>query len=75
LVWLGKYEFIIFVFHAWVIQYVIKIMYIIIPMKNALILFEYFSAVIFTIVLCIISGIVLEKTMPKLYKILTGGRR
>jgi surface polysaccharide O-acyltransferase-like enzyme len=75
LVWLGKYEFIIFAFHAWVLQYVIKVMYILIPMKNALILLEYFSAVLVTIVLCIISGVVLEKIMPKVYKIVTGGRR
>jgi fucose 4-O-acetylase-like acetyltransferase len=74
LTWLGGYEFIIFAFHVWVLQYINKAMYIIIPMKGILILFEYFSAVIFTITLCIISGIVLNKIMPKLYKVLTGGR-
>jgi surface polysaccharide O-acyltransferase-like enzyme len=74
LAYLGRHEFMIFAFHAWVLQYVIKILYIIIPMKGILILFEYFCAVLFTVVLCIISGIILNKTMPKLYKILTGGR-
>jgi surface polysaccharide O-acyltransferase-like enzyme len=74
LIWLGRYGFIIFAFHAMILQYVIKVMYIIIPLKDGLILLEYFSAVIVTIVLCIISGIILEKTMPKVYGILTGGR-
>jgi surface polysaccharide O-acyltransferase-like enzyme len=74
MVWLGRHEFIIFAFHAWVLQYVIKILYIIIPMKGVLILFEYFCAVLFTVIICIISGIILNKIMPKPYKILTGGR-
>lgn len=74
LLWLGKYEFIIFAFHAFVLGYVIKIMYMIIPMKGVLILVEYFSAVIITVILCIISSIILNKAVPKTYKILTGGR-
>jgi fucose 4-O-acetylase-like acetyltransferase len=74
LTWLGKYEFIIFAFHAFVINYVAKIIYIIIPMRGIFILFEYFIVVVFTIILCIISGVMLNKIMPKLYKVLTGGR-
>jgi fucose 4-O-acetylase-like acetyltransferase len=43
LVWLGKYEFIVFAFYAFVIQYIVKIMYIIMPMQGVFILLDLFN--------------------------------
>ena len=74
LVWLGKYEFIIFAFHAPMLRYTIKIMDKLMPMKSIFLLPKYFGAVILTILFCIISGIILNKLTPGFYKILTGGR-
>ena len=74
LVWLGKFVFIIFAFHALILQYVIKIMNILMPMEGGFLLLKYFSAVILTILFCIMSGIILDKLTPKIYRLLTGGR-
>ena len=74
LVWYGKYRFIIYAFHALVLHYAIILMNTLIPMNGGFLLLKYFSAVILTLSFCIMSGIILEKLMPKFYKILIGGR-
>jgi len=74
LMWLGKYRFIIYTSHVIIIPYAIRIMVILIPMNGAFLLLKYFGAVILTILLCIMLGIILNKLMPRFYRILTGGR-
>lgn len=52
----------------------IKLSVLIIPMKGWLLLVQYFGVSIITVMILLIIGTIIRKTMPKIYGILTGGR-
>jgi surface polysaccharide O-acyltransferase-like enzyme len=72
--WLKGYAFFVYALHGVLEVVLVKLSVLIIPMKDAWLLVQYFGVTIVTILLLMIVGILLKKIMPKLYALLTGGR-
>jgi fucose 4-O-acetylase-like acetyltransferase len=72
--WLKEYAFFVYALHAVLEIILVKISVLIIPMKNGWLLAQYFGVSIITIILLVLLGMVLKKTTPKTYAVLTGGR-
>lgn len=72
--WLSEWTFIIYVFHELTLTSIKKLCLRLLPGEAIFLLMEYIFIPIFVIICCIILGIILKKTMFKLYVITTGGR-
>ncbi|MBQ6449368.1 acyltransferase [bacterium] len=71
---LNQYNFWIFALHSTVLAILQKLYVKFLPVNGYYMLLEYFLLVAVTIIICLISGIVCKKMLPRIFKILTGGR-
>ena len=71
---LKEYAFFFYAVHMVLEAVLIKLSVLIIPMKGWLLLVQYFGVSIITVMILLIIGTIIRKTMPKIYGILTGGR-
>jgi fucose 4-O-acetylase-like acetyltransferase len=74
LVWLEKYQFIVYAIHGIIIPQLLKIYIKTIPLNGVFILIGYFVMIFFGVFISLIFGIIFKKLLPKMYGILTGGR-
>jgi hypothetical protein len=72
--WLKDYAFFVYATHMVVETVLIKLIVLIIPMSDGWLLVQYFGVSFVTIIFLVVIGILLKKTLPKIYGILTGGR-
>ena len=72
--YLSQYSFWTFALHSPMLAILQKVYVKIFPVNDALMLIEYFSLTIVTLILCLFSGVLVRKTVPKLYSVLTGDR-
>jgi hypothetical protein len=72
--WLKEHTFFIYASHMVLETALAKLSVLIMPVKGGWILAQYFGASIITIAILVITGILIKKTVPQLYGILTGGR-
>jgi fucose 4-O-acetylase-like acetyltransferase len=74
LLWLEKYSFFVYAVHGIALAGMQKLSVKIIPMHGGWLLLQYFGVNIIGIIIFVIIGIIVRKSFPKLYAILTGGR-
>ena len=72
---IGKYGFLVYLFHEMNMKILKKIMAVLLPANAYSYTFQYFSIPFIIIACCIILAILLEKYFPFVYKILTGARK
>ena len=70
----GKYQFFIYATHLFILSLFKKTVRIVFPNNSVLALIAYLCAPIFTIITACFIGNLMSKKVPKLYKILVGGR-
>ena len=70
----GKYQFFIYATHLLILSIFKKFLRIVFPNNSVLALITYLCAPIFTIITACFIGNIMSKKVPKLYKILVGGR-
>ena len=70
----GKYQFFIYATHLFILSILKKIVRIVFPNNPVLALIAYLCAPIFTIIIACFIGNIMSKKVPKLYKVLVGGR-
>ena len=70
----GKYQFFIYATHLFILSLFKKTVRIVFPNNSVLALIAYLCAPIFTIITACFIGNIMSKKVPKLYKILVGGR-
>jgi hypothetical protein len=74
LVFLEKYQFMVYAVHGIIIPQLLKIYASIVPINGIFILVGYFFMMIFGILFSLIFGILFKKIFPRANRILTGGR-
>jgi fucose 4-O-acetylase-like acetyltransferase len=72
--WLKEYAFWIYALHMLLEAVLTKLSVLIIPMRGAWLLLQYFGVIFITTALLIVMGVCVQKTLPTFYSILTGGR-
>jgi hypothetical protein len=75
LTWLEKYQFIVYAVHMIIMPQIIKIYIRIIPLKGIYILLGYFAVILLGILFSLLFGILFKNLFPKMYAIMTGGRK
>jgi fucose 4-O-acetylase-like acetyltransferase len=74
LVWLEKYQFMVYAVHGVIMSQLLKIYIKIIPINGVYILLGYFCMILFGVFVSLVFGIVFRRMFPKMNGILTGGR-
>jgi fucose 4-O-acetylase-like acetyltransferase len=74
LLWLEKYQFIVYAVHMVIMPQLLKVYIRIIPLNGIYILLGYFSMILFGVFVSLVFGIIFKKILPKTYTVLTGGR-
>ncbi len=74
LVWLEKYEFVVYAVHIVILNQILKIFMWIVPFNGLFILIGYFVIIAVGIVISIAFGVVFKRLLPKVYKVMVGYR-
>jgi hypothetical protein len=74
LLWLKQYAFFVYAIHEPLLTIMKKLSVRIIPMRGGWILAQYFGVATLGILIFLGIGILVRKTVPRLYALLTGGR-
>ena len=72
--YLAGFSFFVYAAHEPTLNAVSNVWYRIFPMTNGYILFEYFGAILITVIFVLAVGILLKKKLPLIYNVLSGSR-